>query len=63
MAVTFDGLLPPHSLSRILRREGFSRQKKRPTHPKTDEQARRRFEKGGSRRRWRAPPAPTPASG
>jgi len=59
----FDKRLPPQSLSRILRREGFSRQKTRPTHPKTDEQAQRRFEKGGSRRRLRPPPTPNPASG
>jgi transposase len=58
-----DKRLPPQSLSRILRREGFSRQKTRPTHPKTDEQAQRRFEKGGSNRRWRAPPRRIPASG
>ena len=58
----FDKRLPPQSLSRILRREGFSRQKTRPTHPKTDEQAQRRFEKGGSRQRWRPPPRPIPAS-
>lgn len=55
--------LPPQSLSRILRREGFSRQKTRPTHPKTDKEAQRRFEKGGSRQHWRAPARPTPASG
>jgi transposase len=59
----FDKRLSPQSLSRILRREGFSRQKTRPTHPKTDEQAQRRFEKGGSKRHWRPPPRPTPASG
>ncbi|GAW36935.1 hypothetical protein RA2_04010 [Roseovarius sp. A-2] len=59
----FDKRLPPQSLSRILRREGFSRQKTRPTHPKTDEKAQRRFEKGGSKRHWRAPPRPIPASG
>jgi transposase len=59
----FDKRLPPQSLSRILRREGFSRQKTRPTHPKTDEQAQHRFEKGGCKRHWRAPPRPTPASG
>ena len=47
----FDRRLSPQSLSRILRREGFSRQKVRPTHPKTDEAAQRRFEKGGSARR------------
>ena len=59
----FDKRLPPQSLSRILRREGFSRQKTRPTHPKTDEAAQRRFEKGGSSRRWQPPPRPTRASG
>src|SRR6056297_2489855 len=59
----FDKRLTPQSLSRILRREGFSRQKTRPTHPKTDEAARRRFEEGGSARRWRAPPQRIPASG
>lgn len=59
----FDKRLSPQSLSRILRREGFSRQKTRPTHPKTDEAAQRRFEKGVSRRRWRPPRTPTPASG
>ena len=59
----FDKRLTPQSLSRILRREGFSRQKTRPTHPKTDEQAQRRFEKGGSARRWRPPPRRIPASG
>lgn len=48
----FDKRLSPQSLSRILRREGFSRQKTRPTHPRTDEAAQRRFEKGGSARRW-----------
>ena len=47
----FDKRLTPQSLSRILRREGFSRQKTRPVHPKTDEAAQRRFEKGGSARR------------
>ena len=47
----FDKRLTPQSLSRILRREGFSRQKTRPVHPKTDEAAQRRFETGGSARR------------
>ena len=58
----FDKRLPPQSLSRVLRREGFSRQKTRPSRPKTDEAAQRRFEKGGSGRRWRRPPTPIPAS-
>ncbi len=47
----FDKRLAPQSLSRILRREGVSRQKVRPTHPRTDEAAQRRFEKGGCGRR------------
>jgi transposase len=47
----FDKRLSPQSLSRILRREGFSRRKVRPTHPKADEAAQRRFEKGGAGRR------------
>jgi transposase len=47
----FDKRLTPQSLSRILRREGFSRQKVRPTHPKADEAAQRRFEKRGFARR------------
>jgi transposase len=51
----FDKRLPPQSLSRILRREGFSRQKTRPTHPKIDEQAQRRFEKDPMGRGVRPP--------
>jgi transposase len=39
----FAKRLPPQSLSRILRREGFSRQKTRPTHPKTDAEAQSRL--------------------
>jgi transposase len=58
----FDKRLSPQSLSRILRREGFSRQKTRPTHPKTDEAAQRRFEKGGSARRWTRRPRRIPTS-
>lgn len=58
----FDKRLTPPSLSRILRREGFSRQKTRPTHPKTDEAAQRRFAKGGSARRGTRSPRPIPAS-
>ncbi|MFO7854864.1 MAG: winged helix-turn-helix domain-containing protein [Paracoccaceae bacterium] len=46
----FDKRLAPQSLSRILRREGVSRQKVRPTHPKTDEAAQHRFEKRGAAR-------------
>lgn len=59
----FDKRLCPQSLSRILRREGFSRQKTRPTHPKTDEAAQRRFAKRGCERRWTRSPRPSPISG
>ena len=57
----FDKRLSPQSLSvrarsrtggglaPTLRREGFSRQKTRPVHPKTDEAAQRRFEEGAPR--------------
>jgi transposase len=41
----FEKRLPPQSLSRILQREGFSRQKTRPTHPKADDLAQRHFER------------------
>lgn len=58
----FAKRLSPQSLSRILRREGFSRQKTRPTHPKTDEAAQRRFEKGGFARRWTRRRRPIPTS-
>ena len=58
----FDKQISPQSLSRILRRAGFSRQKTRPTHPKTDEEAQRRFEKGGFARRWMQRRRPIPAS-
>ena len=44
----FAKSVTPQSLSRILRREGFSRQKVRPTHPKADPKAQARFQKGGS---------------
>jgi transposase len=37
----------PSSMTRILRRLGFSRQKARPCHPKSDEQVREDFKKGG----------------
>ncbi len=37
----------PSSLTRVLRRMGFSRQKARPTHPKKDAQAQERFKKRG----------------
>jgi len=38
----------PSSMSRVLRRLGFSRQKARPFHPKKDPEAQEAFKKGGS---------------
>ena len=43
----------PASLSRIVRRMGFSRQKARPAHPNADKAAAEAFKKGGSPPRWR----------
>ena len=40
----------PSSLTRVLRRLGFSRQKARPVHPQRDGEAQERFKKGGSAR-------------
>lgn len=37
----------PSSLTRVLHRMGFSRQKARPAHPKSDPEAQERFKKGG----------------
>jgi len=37
----------PLSMGRLLKRLGFSRQKARPCHPKSDEAAREAFKKGG----------------
>lgn len=59
----FGKALHPHSLSRILRRMGLSRQKARPVHPRTDAKAQERFEKRGSARRWMPRRRPMPASG
>ena len=54
----------PASLSRIVRRMGFSRQKARPAHPSADNAAAEAFKKGGSPRRSQPLPvrAPTSAS-
>ncbi len=38
----------PSSMTRILRRMGFSRQKARPGHPRKDAEAQERFKQGGS---------------
>ena len=37
----------PSSMTRVLRRMGFSRQKARPSHPRSDAEAQERFKKGG----------------
>jgi transposase len=37
----------PSSLTRVLHRLGFSRQKARPVHPQSDAEAQQRFQKGG----------------
>ena len=37
----------PSSVTRVLRRMGFSRQKARPSHPRRDAEAQERFKKGG----------------
>lgn len=44
----FGKRLHPASLSRVLRRLGFSRQKARPRHPQSDSQAQEDFKKGAS---------------
>ncbi|MEF2554625.1 winged helix-turn-helix domain-containing protein, partial [Aurantimonas sp. A2-1-M11] len=46
----FDKRVHPASLSRILRRNGFSRQKARSTHPQSDPGRQARFKKKGSPR-------------
>ena len=53
----------PASLSRIVRRMGFSRQKARPAHPGADKAAAEAVKKGGSPPRWRRSPWHTPTSG
>lgn len=42
---TFGKTISPDSVGRILRRNGLSRQKARPLHPKTDAKAQERFQK------------------
>ena len=54
--------LHPASLSRVVRKLGFSRQKARPTHPKVDLEAQAAFAKGGFRAPWTLSVQPIPAS-
>ena len=47
MATHFGKSYHPSSMTRVLRRMGFSRQKARPAHPQRDEKAQQRFQKRG----------------
>lgn len=47
MAAHFGKSYHPASLTRVLRRLGFSRQKARPVHPQRDVKAQQRFQKRG----------------
>jgi transposase len=47
MAAHFGKSYHPSSMTRVLRRMGFSRQKARPAHPQRDETAQQRFQKRG----------------
>jgi len=51
LAEHFGKTYHPSSLTRVLRRLGFSRQKARPAHPQRDARAQQRFQKRGSARR------------
>jgi len=48
IAGRFGKTMHPASLSRVVRQLGLSRQKTRPRHPKSDEEAQEGFKKGGS---------------
>jgi transposase len=50
MAAHFGKTYHPSSMTRVLRRMGFSRQKARPAHPRRDEKAQQRFQKRGCAR-------------
>jgi transposase len=50
MAAHFGKTYHPSSMTRVLRRMGFSRQKARPVHPQRDEKAALRFQKRGCAR-------------
>ena len=59
----FNKSLHPASLSRVLRRADFSRQKARQRHPSSDQAAQEAFQKGGFWRRstWRERQIPASA--
>jgi len=50
-------------MSKLMRKLGLSRQKARPSHPKTDPAAREAFAKGGFKANWTASPRSIPANG
>ena len=50
MEAAFAKSYHPSSMTRVLRRMGFTRQKARPANPKRDPQAQERFKKRGSAR-------------
>jgi len=50
-AAHFGKTYHPSSMTRVLRRLGFSRQKARPAHPQRDAKAQERFQKRGSGQR------------
>jgi len=51
----WDKTLHPASLSRVVRKLGFSRQKARQVHPHSSKEAQEAFKKGGFRRRSMRP--------
>ena len=48
LEMRFGRTYHPASMTKVLRRLGFSRQKARPHHPQRDAEAQERFKKGGS---------------
>ena len=52
----------PASLSRVVRKLGFSRQKARQVHPQSDKEAQEAFQKGGFKRRLMRHAPRSPAS-
>ena len=58
----WDKTLHPASLSRVVRKLGFSRQKARQVHPRSDKEAQEAFQKGGFKRRSMRHAPRSPAS-